>query len=147
METKTTRKDVSSEGTSFSPDLLCEIHGRKERIQYAQGKDLNPIGFFPLEDNVYLLFEHSSVIPRRCVRIERKPVLSMNFWAKIYKHKNRINEFLAQMGKPLLNKKFFASAGIGEYNWIVDFSANSANMEKDFFDDTHKAVYVPWGEI
>ena len=147
METKTTQKDTTLEAASFYPDLLCVVGGRKTRMPFETGKDLNPIGFFPFDDDVYMEFDHSPIVPRRKIKIERKEVLPLVFFERLFLRKNEINAFLAQMGKPLLEKKFFASGGCGDYNWIVDFSTFPNCLDRDFFDDTHKAVYIPWGKV
>ena len=148
MKTNATQKDTTLEAASFYPDLLCELDGEKVRTKYEQGKDLNPIGFFPFSDeDVYLMFEHYPLRTYRYFRIEKKKSLSISFFDRLYAQKNKINEFLAHMNKPLLNKKFFAAGGTDQYIWIVDFSIDSDRMDRDYFYDNSKAIYVPWGKV
>ncbi len=129
-------------------DLLCVIDGKKKRVSFPEGKELNPIGIFPFKsDNSYLEFEQRDITYRQFADERRLPTES--FYKKINAIRVELNESLRFLQKPVLYGSYFA---ISDYhkdaNFIVFFDErNAESLPSDFYNNDEQAQIRYWGTI
>ena len=129
-------------------DLLCVIDGKKKRVSFQDGKELNPIGIFPFKsDSRYLEFEQTMYTYRKFSDEKRLPPES--FYKKINTIRVELNECLSLLKKPVLYGAYFAiSDYLKDVNWIVAFDErNTESLPNDFYDNDEQAQIRYLGTI
>ena len=103
-------------------DLLCEVNGTLRRLPFIKGKALNPIGIFPLRENIYLELDEKPLGSRPACLDKILPPLE--FWEKVFKIRKQVNACLAKLHAPLLEGVYFgedttAKAEDDILNWVA----------------------------
>lgn len=139
-------REEMSRNPDFLPkkfDLLCLVHGVPQRLPFAKGKDLHPIGIFPFADNWYLELFQSEEQLRTNADEGRLP--DRDIWLEVYKLRNDLNAQLRVMKQPLLKGPYFARGG--KLNWIVKFNGADEVMPENYFPAETTAIIRYGGSI
>ncbi len=123
-------------------DLLCVCDGRKVRLPFNKGKNLNPIGLFPLSDSFsYIELNELPEALREHADVARLPEVS--FCEDMCLDIKGINNHLRKLDKPILQGEYFAIGKfLQEHNWIVKFDEPCTELSSDYYDEEAKKAKI-----
>ncbi|MBQ8480999.1 MAG: hypothetical protein IJ532_00495 [Alphaproteobacteria bacterium] len=131
--------DRSEQGDEF--DVLCEVNGQKQRLPFSKRNLGKPIGIFPFKNSPkYLELDEVEDKKHTDEDVDDNRLLDEPFCDDVYKVKNRLNDYLKVLDKPVLDGEYLADSpymrGCG---WIISFDDKWGSLASDYYGGNQSA--------
>ena len=123
-------------------DLLCLLDGQLKRLPFSLRHLGKPIGIFPFPtDPEYIELDEAEHKKHTDTDVEKDRLLDEQFCGRVYKIKDKLNEYMEALGKPLLKGIYLADNSYMQgCGWLVGFDDNeSHNLSSDYYGGNQPA--------